>query len=84
MIPEHRKIFQNDRRISIVPSAPYRRRKIMNRAKKSKKQAIAVASAGPPFCTRLKKNCRNTMFRTRLIINDIEATMTGVLVSRVE
>src|SRR6266852_2332036 len=53
-----------------------------NRAKKSKKHASAVANAGPPFCTRLNRNCRNTMFRTMLMTMDMEATMTGVFVSR--
>ena len=57
---------------------------MMNSAKKSINDAKAVASAGPPFFTRPKKNCKNTIFSNTFIIKEIEATITGVLVSFVE
>ena len=39
--------------------------------------AIAVAKDGPPLCTRLKKNSRNTIISTILMISEKEATMKG-------
>jgi len=54
----------------------------MKSAKKSKKVARAVASAGPPFWTRLKKNCRKTMFRTIFRKREMEAMNYRLLVSR--